>query len=210
MQRKGFLLFIIMATFLTIGCNPKEILHRPKSPSETPNNIAKSSMEQPNEIKTTSFFDISAQSIDGDTVSMSQFKGKKIIILNVASECGYTPQYGAWENFYKANSDKVVVLGFPCNQFGGQESGSNTEIKSFCQKNYGVSFPMFDKIDVKGKSQSPIYAWLSDKNQNGWCEKVPTWNFCKYLIDENGVLLDFFASGIEPTNEEFLKEFGTK
>jgi glutathione peroxidase len=126
------------------------------------------------------------------------------VILNTASACGFTPQYADWETFYEANKDKIVVLGFPCNQFGGQESGTHADIKTFCQKNYGVTFPMFEKLDVKGENQAPIYKWLSDKTQNGWCDKVPTWNFCKYLINEKGELVEFFASNIKPDNAEFL------
>jgi glutathione peroxidase len=126
-------------------------------------------------------------------------------VLNVASECGFTPQYAKWEAFYKDNKDKVVVLGFPCNQFGGQEPGTSADIKSFCQKNYGVTFPIFEKIDVKGTTKAPLFAWLSDKSQNGWCDKEPSWNFCKYLINEKGELQEFFASAIEPTNAGFKK-----
>jgi glutathione peroxidase len=150
------------------------------------------------------FYTFKVRSLDGVEVNLEQFKGKKIVVLNTASACGFTPQYADWETFYEANKDKIVVLGFPCNQFGGQESGTHAEIKSFCQKNYGVTFPMFEKIDVKGDNQAPIYKWLSDKSQNGWCDKVPTWNFCKYLVNEKGELVEFFASNIKPDNAEFL------
>lgn len=153
----------------------------------------------------TSFYNLQATSLDGQTISMEAYKGKKIIILNVASKCGYTSQYADWEEYYQANKDKVVILGFPCNQFGGQEPGSAEEIGAFCQKNYGVSFPMFEKINVKGSEQSPIYKWLTDLNQNGWNEEVPSWNFCKYLLDEEGKLTHFFGSKITPDSEEFIK-----
>lgn len=162
---------------------------------------------QPNPyIMESSFYALSANSLDGKPVSMDQFKGKKIVILNVASECGYTPQYADWEEFYKNNKDKVVVLGFPCNQFGGQEPGDGAKIGEFCTKNYGVTFPMFEKIDVKGSNQSPVYQWLTDPAQNGFNSQAPTWNFCKYLIDENGKLVKFFASGITPESKEFSDE----
>lgn len=152
-----------------------------------------------------SFYSLSATSLDGQTITMEQYKGKKIIILNVASKCGYTPQYADWQAFYEKNKDNVVVLGFPCNQFMGQEPGSATDIQEFCQKNYGVSFQMFEKVDVKGADQSPIYKWLTDPSLNGWNSEVPSWNFCKYLIDENGKLTNFFASKITPESAEFKK-----
>jgi glutathione peroxidase len=182
------------------SCNPREIQHRPNT------NIQKSEiLNVANISNMQNFYDFKVRSLDGEEMDMAQFKGKKIVVLNVASECGYTPQYADWENFYKANKEKIVVVGFPCNQFGGQESGSNADIKSFCQKNYGVSFPISEKIDVKGSNKAPIYAWLTDKNANGWCDKEPSWNFCKYLINEKGELVEFFASSIKPDNEEFLK-----
>lgn len=151
-----------------------------------------------------SFYDFKMKSLDGkQTVDFSQYRGKKIVVLNTASECGYTPQYADWEKFYKANGDKVVVLGFPANDFGGQEPGSATEIAGFCQKNFGVSFPLFEKIHVVGSEQHPLYKWLSTKSLNGWNDKVPTWNFCKYLLNERGELVNFFASGVKPDSKEF-------
>jgi len=152
-----------------------------------------------------SFHTLKAVSIDGDTISMDQYKGKKIIVLNTASKCGYTPQYADWQAYYEKNKDKVVVLGFPCNQFMSQEPGSAEEIGAFCQKNYGVTFQMFDKVDVKGDNQSPIYKFLTSADQNGWNSDVPSWNFCKYLIDEDGKLTHFFASGIKPDSPEFVE-----
>lgn len=152
-----------------------------------------------------SFYDFKVKTLDGkQTVDFSQFKGKKVVVLNTASACGYTPQYADWEKFYKANQDKVVVLGFPANDFANQESGSNEEIASFCQKNYGVSFPMFEKIHVVGSEQHPLYKWLSTKELNGWNDKAPTWNFCKYLLNEKGELVSFFGSKIKPDSEDFL------
>lgn len=153
----------------------------------------------------TSFHTLKAVSIDGDTISMDQYKGKKIIVLNTASKCGYTPQYADWQAYYEKNKDKVVVLGFPCNQFMSQEPGNAEEIGAFCQKNYGVTFQMFDKIDVKGDNQSPVYKFLTNPDLNGWNSDVPSWNFCKYLIDENGKLTHFFASGITPDSPEFVE-----
>lgn len=154
------------------------------------------------------FFTFTANALYGEPVSLDQFKGKKVVVLNVASKCGYTPQYADWEAFYKAHGDKVVVLGFPCNDFMGQEPGSAEDIASFCQKNYGVTFPMFEKVHVKGSEKAPIYEWLSDPKQNGWNDQEPTWNFCKYVINEKGELTHFFGSKVKPQDEAFLKAVG--
>ncbi|MDX2135165.1 MAG: glutathione peroxidase [Saprospiraceae bacterium] len=154
------------------------------------------------------FFTFTANSLYGEPVSLDQFKGKKVVVLNVASKCGYTPQYADWEAFYKAHGDKVVVLGFPCNDFMGQEPGSAEDIASFCQKNYGVTFPMFEKVHVKGPEKAPVYQWLSDPKQNGWNDQEPTWNFCKYVINEKGELTHFFGSKVKPQDEAFLKAVG--
>ncbi|MEZ4905634.1 MAG: glutathione peroxidase [Spirosomataceae bacterium] len=143
-----------------------------------------------------------------EEIALSKYKGKKIILINVASARGYTPQYEDWQKFHEKYGDKIVVLGFPANNFGSQESGSNAEIATFCQKNYGVTFQMFSKIDVVGDNQHPLFKWLSDKTLNGWNDKAPTWNFCKYVVDENGKLTHFFASKIKPTDEEFKKAVG--
>lgn len=154
------------------------------------------------EYKKTSVHDFKVQSIDGKEVSLSAYKGKKLLIVNVASKCGYTPQYKELEELSKKFADKVVVLGFPANNFGGQEPGSNEEIKGFCQKNYGVSFPMFSKISVKGKDADPLYRFLSSKEENGSVGDAPSWNFCKYLVDENGKVLKFFGSSTKPMSKE--------
>ncbi len=151
----------------------------------------------------TSFYDFKMPALDSSTVDFSQFKGKKIILLNVASRCGYTPQYADWEAFYERNKDSVVVLGFPANDFLRQEPGSNEEISAFCQKNYGVTFPIFQKISVKGNDQHPLYRWLSDKALNGWNDKAPSWNFCKYVVDEKGELTHFFPPKVKPEDAEF-------
>ncbi len=155
-----------------------------------------------------SFFDFTVNSLEGQPVSLAQFRGKKIIVLNVASKCGYTPQYADWEKFYTENKDEVVILGFPCNDFLGQEPGTAAEIAEFCQKNYGVTFPMFEKVSVKGKNKSPLYQWLTDPAQNGWNSKEPGWNFCKYLINEKGELTHFFDSKVKPSSEEFIAAIG--
>jgi glutathione peroxidase len=146
--------------------------------------------------------EFSVKSIDGKDIRLSDFKGKKLLIVNVASECGYTKQYKDLETLYKQYGSKLVVLGFPANNFGGQEPGTDAEIKNFCQTKFQVSFPMFSKISVKGKDCHPLYQFLSDKNQNGQVDKAPSWNFCKYLVDENGKVIRYFASSVNPLDKE--------
>jgi len=161
----------------------------------------------------TTFYDYLAsnpsakvKSIDGAEVDFTQFKGKKVLIVNVASECGYTPQYEDLQKLYEANKDKLVILGFPANNFGKQEPGTNEEIKTFCQKNYGVTFPMFEKISVIGDDQHPLYKWLTSKDLNGWNDQQPTWNFCKYLLNENGELVKFYSQKVKPFDEEIVSQ----
>jgi len=156
-----------------------------------------------------SFYDFSLKSLDGkETIDFSKYKGKKVVVVNTASECGYTPQYADWQAFHKENGDKIIILGVPANNFGGQEPGSNKEIATFCQKNYGVSFQMLEKVSVVGSDQHPLYKWLSKKDLNGWNDKEPTWNFCKYVINEKGEVSHFFASGVKPNSSEFKKAVG--
>ncbi|GAB2559362.1 glutathione peroxidase [Spirosoma areae] len=157
---------------------------------------------------TKSLYDFTVNSLDGKPVALKGFKGKKVVILNVASKCGFTPQYADWEKFYKEHGDKIVVLGFPANNFKSQEPGSSEEIAEFCKKNYGVTFPMFEKVSVLGDDQAPLYKWLTDKSMNGWNDKVPTWNFCKYVINEKGELTHFFGSKVKPEDDEFKKAVG--
>ena len=142
--------------------------------------------------------------IDGKQIDFASFKGKKILVVNTASKCGYTPQYEALEKVYKQYKDKLVIIGFPCNQFGGQEPGTNEEIASFCQKNYGVTFPLADKIDVKGSNTAPIYQWLTQKAKNGLVDATISWNFNKFLLDENGKMIAYFPSNIKPDSEDIL------
>jgi len=152
----------------------------------------------------TSFYDLKAKSIYGEEISMSDYKGKKILIVNVASKCGYTYQYAGLEKLFREYSDKFVVLGFPSNDFLRQEPGSNKDIAKFCSTNYSISFPMFEKIKVKGSDMHDIYNWLSDPNKNGWNDQSPSWNFSKYLIDENGKLIKRFSSKVNPQSKEIV------
>ncbi len=152
-----------------------------------------------------SIHSFSVPSINGGTIKFSDFKGKKILVVNTASECGYTPQYEGLEKLYEAHKNKLVVVGFPCNQFGGQEPGSNEVIQGFCKKNYGVTFPMAGKIDVKGDHQAAIYHWLCNKKDNGVLDAEIKWNFNKFILDENGKLLAYFPSSVKPDSEDILK-----
>lgn len=142
--------------------------------------------------------------IDGKQIDFASFKGKKILVVNTASKCGYTPQYEGLEKVYEQYKDKLVIIGFPCNQFGGQEPGTNAEIVSFCKKNYGVSFPLADKIDVKGAGIAPIYQWLTQKSKNGVLDASISWNFNKFLLDENGKMIAYFPSNVTPDSQEIL------
>jgi glutathione peroxidase len=152
-----------------------------------------------------SFYDFKMKDINGQEVDFSQFKGKKLLLVNVASKCGYTKQYEDLQKLHQEQGEEVTIIGFPANNFGGQEPGTNEEIKEFCSSKFGVTFMMMDKISVKGDDKAPLYKWLSDKDLNGWNDKEPTWNFCKYFINEKGELVKFFASSVKPMDEEILK-----
>jgi len=154
----------------------------------------------------TSIYEIKANAIDGSEIDFNVYRGKKLLIVNTASECGYTPQYKDLQQLHELYGDKIEILGFPANNFGGQEPGTDIEIAAFCQENYAVSFQMFSKISVKGTDMVPLYQWLTDKSKNGWNDEAPNWNFCKYYINEKGELMKFYASAINPMGEELLKE----
>lgn len=149
-----------------------------------------------------SFYDLKATSIDGEEINFEQFKGKKVLIVNTASSCGYTYQYEGLQKLHDLYGEDVAVLGFPANDFLFQERGSDSDIADFCEKNYGVTFQMFSKITTKGRNQSPVYTWLTNKDLNGWNEKKPTWNFCKYLVNEDGDLVAFFDKSVKPLSKE--------
>ena len=151
-------------------------------------------------ITASSLYDFKLNSIEGKVIDFSQFKGKNILIVNTASKCGYTPQYADLQKLNDTFGSKVTILGFPANNFGGQEPGANAEIAAFCQKNYGVSFQMFEKISVKGSDQHPLYAWLKEKTG-----QEPTWNFCKYLIKADGTV-KFYKSSVNPMSKEITDE----
>ncbi len=143
-------------------------------------------------------------SLEGDSISLNEFKGNPMLLVNTASACGFTPQYEHLQELH-SKYPNLTIIGFPCNQFGAQESGSDEEIKSFCQRNYGVSFLMSEKIDVKGENQHPIYTWLTQKEKNGKLNSTVKWNFQKYLIDKEGRLIDVFYSTTNPLSEKITK-----
>lgn len=157
-------------------------------------------------VQNKSIYDFKVSALNGDTIDFANFKGKKILIVNTASKCGFTPQYEGLEKLYETYKDKLVVIGFPANNFLYQEPGSNEKIQEFCKKNYGVTFPMAAKISVKGKSIAPIYKWLCNKEENGVMDAKITWNFNKFLLDENGKLVAHFTSKVTPMSEEITSK----
>lgn len=159
-----------------------------------------------NKTPLVSFYALQAQANNGKTVSFGQYRGKHILVVNLASNCGYTGQYEELEKLHQLYPNKIQVLGFPSNDFGGQEPGSDEEIEQFCKVNYGVTFPLFKKDHVSGEQQQPVYAWLSKADQNGWNDKAPDWNFCKYLLNEEGQLLHFFSPAVSPLDEMIVGE----
>ncbi|MCB0663402.1 MAG: glutathione peroxidase [Saprospiraceae bacterium] len=155
-----------------------------------------------------SIHEFQIQALDSDEIiDFSDYKGKKILVVNVASKCGFTYQYEDLEKLYQQYKDQLVIVGFPCNQFLGQEPGSEEKIAQFCSTQYGVSFPMTTKVNVKGKDAHPIYQWLTKKELNGKDNYKISWNFNKFLLDENGQILDYFGSRTKPLDESITKYF---
>jgi glutathione peroxidase len=145
------------------------------------------------------------KSIDGGTIDFAKYKGKKVLVVNVASQCGFTRQYAGLEKLYEANKEKLVIVGFPANNFGSQEPGTDNDIVQFCKARFGVTFPMASKISVKGDDTAPIYKWLTSKDQNGVLDATIGWNFNKFLLDENGKMIAYFPSKVEPDSDEIGK-----
>lgn len=154
--------------------------------------------------KPATIYKFKVDGLEGGTIDFSKFKGKKILVVNTASKCGFTPQYKQLEQLYKEYGSKLVIVGFPANNFGGQEPGSNADIKEFCEQNYGVTFPMGAKVSVKGDDIAPLFKWLTNKTENGVMDAEIKWNFTKFLLDENGVLLTKFDSKVTPMSDEIL------
>jgi len=154
----------------------------------------------------SSIHDFQIQALDSEkTIDLASYKGKKLLIVNVASKCGYTPQYEDLQKLAMQYEDELVVLGMPCDQFGGQELDSESEIRSFCTSKFSVSFPMTTVIEVKGDNQHPIYQWLTQKSKNGKGDYKISWNFNKFLLDENGQLLEYYPSKVKPMDEAITK-----
>ena len=153
----------------------------------------------------SSIYEFKVEGLEGGSIDFSKFKGKKIMIVNTASKCGNTPQYKDLEELYEKYKDKLVIVGFPANNFGQQEPGSNEEIKEFCTKNYGVTFPMASKVSVKGDDIAPIYKYLTDEAKKLGVEDPVKWNFTKFLLDENGKLIAVIHNKTKPMSEEVLK-----
>tara|TARA_B100000214_G_C23956716_1_gene623224 strand:- start:824 stop:1420 length:597 start_codon:yes stop_codon:yes gene_type:complete len=153
----------------------------------------------------SSFYDIKLKDINGSSINLAEYKGKKVMIVNVASRCGYTSQYAGLQNLYESYSTNLEIIAIPCNDFGSQESGTNKEIKSFCETNFGVTFTMGEKQNIKSTPQSELYSWLSSPQLNGWNKTLPSWNFCKYIINEEGNLTHFLRSSVRPDGKEIME-----
>ena len=152
-----------------------------------------------------SFYSLKATANDGSEINFDRLKGKKILLVNTASDCGYTPQYHDLQELYKNYKDKLVIIGFPANDFGEQEKGSDEQIAGFCKKNYDVDFPLAKKsMVIKGPEQNQVFEWLTNKKENGWNDQQPTWNFSKYLVNEHGILTHFFDPALSPMSNEII------
>jgi glutathione peroxidase len=186
------LLSVSFALLFSATTTKNAVMHKATSPAAT--------------VSSKSIYDFKVEALDGSTIDFAKFKGKKILIVNTASACGFTPQYEGLEALSKKYQDKLVIVGFPANNFGGQEPGTNGEIKEFCKKNYGVTFPMAAKISVKGDDKAPIYKWLCNKSENGVLDATITWNFNKFLLDENGHIVTKFDSKVTPMSDELTSK----
>ncbi len=159
----------------------------------------------------SSFYELKVTLNNGQLLDISTLKGKKVLIVNTASECGYTPQYEALQRLHETYADEVQIIGVPSNEFGQQEKGSDEAIAEFCKVNFGVTFPLAKKSNVlKTEGQHELYRWLTEDTKNGWNNAAPTWNFCKYLVDETGNLTHFFEAGIDPMGTELKEALGVK
>lgn len=152
-----------------------------------------------------SIYDFKVPGLEGGQIDLAKYKGKKILIVNTASQCGYTPQYDDLQKLYEKYKNTLVIIGFPANNFGGQEPGSNEEISAFCKRNYGVTFPMAEKVSVKGDDIHPLFRYLTDEAKKMGVEDPIKWNFTKFLVDEKGKLITVFSSRVKPMSEEITK-----
>lgn len=184
---------VLLLTFVALQCVGQN--------KQNQNNSKNSNMQT-----TQTFHDFTVKDIDGKEFDLASLKGKKVLVVNVASKCGLTPQYEDLQALYDKYKDRnFTVIGFPANNFAGQEPGTNAQIKEFCTLNYGVTFPMMDKMSVKGKDQAPVYNWLTHKSENGKIDQEVTWNFQKFMIDEEGNLVDVVQPKESPMSEKIIK-----
>ncbi|NNC45551.1 MAG: glutathione peroxidase [Winogradskyella sp.] len=167
-------------------------------------NTLKTINEPSNANVPSSIYDIEINALNGQPLDLKQFKGKKLLVVNVASKCGFTPQYKELQQLQDQYKDKLAIIGVPCNQFGSQEPGSSDDIQQFCELNYGVTFPITEKIKVKGAHQHPLYQWLTQKACNGKKNSSVKWNFQKYLVNENGELIDYYFSMTSPLSSKLV------
>ena len=182
---------IIVSTLMLISCSTGNSQHT----------ISDESVE----MAPQSIYDYTILALDEESqINLADYRGKKILFVNVASKCGYTPQYEGLQNLNEKYGDKVQIIGFPCNQFMRQEPGTKEEIAEFCSANYGVTFPITTKIDVKGEDKHPIYNWLTSKALNGVDDYSVSWNFNKFLVDEEGNLINYFGSNVAPESDELV------
>jgi glutathione peroxidase len=193
MKRISYLLSILA---LGIACSNSTTNNKTVVAEQTNINPKNNSM---------SFYDFKVKDIEGKEFDFAALKSQRVLIVNTASECGYTPQYKQLQELYENyGGEKFTIIGFPANNFGGQEPGTDTEIASFCEKNYGVTFPMMSKISVKGNDEHPLYKWLTNKDMNGVGNGNVKWNFHKFLIDENGKWVKELSSGVSPLDESVI------
>ena len=173
------------------------------------NNNAKIKINDGNKQPVTSLFNLSAALNNSETLLMSSLKGKKILLVNTASDCGFTGQYAELEKLHQLHKGKLVILGFPANDFKEQEAGTDDDIAAFCALNYGVTFSIMKKTSViKNAAQNDVFKWLTDANKNGWNNQQPIWNFCKYLVNEEGILTHYFEPSVSPLSKEVLNAVG--
>lgn len=185
-MKKRYLLLMGLIGLLTMSCLPS---------------ISEEMLAEPTE----SIYSIKINSLDGNNLNLNDFKGKKILFVNVASKCGFTPQYEELQKLYEKYMDQLVIIGVPCNQFGMQEPGSSSEIAEFCSKNYGVTFPITEKVKVKGSEQHALYSWLTQKSKNGVTDSSVKWNFQKYLVSEEGHLIGVYSSKVKPFDPQIIE-----
>lgn len=198
-MKRRFTRFLALAAVACASCGsptspePTALTNQEEAPDTTPEKETPATM---------SLYDFNVETLEGESFDLASLKGKKVLVVNTASECGLTPQYEQLQELYsEKGGDQFTIIGFPANNFGGQEPGTNDEIRGFCTKNYGVSFPMMSKISVKGDDQHPLYQWLTQKSKNGKADYEVEWNFHKFMIDENGALVNEIkpqASVLEP------------